>query len=164
MKTGFPLLVPVLFLAACASSKVAFTGYDKPDSSLVLGDLPSLGLQTLGSEVPVNLERIDGLPVNPGTAASAAATRTLKVPPGSHRVGVLVDFPENRLAASADIRIAAGHVIRLTGSQEDYGYWIQVWDETDGTAKRRLLNEFEIAGITANSKPILQLNPQTAKR
>jgi hypothetical protein len=154
-------IIPLLSLVSCASNDRAYTGYQNADRSVVLGDLYSPSkVHVFINEVPVSLERIDGMGIAPGADNSQMPLAEIEVSPGHHRLSIGLEFPPQHYQTKFDLNCAANHVVRLTGKESPYGIWVQVWDETDGFGKRKLLREVEIASVTPDRPGVLQLNPQ----
>ncbi len=154
-------IIPLLSLVSCASTDRAYIGYENADRSVVLGDLYSPSkVHVFRDEVPVSLERIDGMAIAPGADSSPTPSEKIEVSPGPHRLSIGLEFPPQHYRTRLDLNCAANHVVRLTGKESPYGVWVQVWDETDGFGKRKLLREIEIASVTPDLPGVLQLNPQ----
>jgi hypothetical protein len=147
MKTRALIAVLLLVFSGCASVYVNYRG---SDSSVVLGDMPSLPKTlTFSDEAGVLVRSVDGMlspsPFAPLTGTDG--TRKVEVSPGGHRLNITVSgggFPPKTSYANLDLKIAANHFYRLTAKRKGEEILLQVWDETNGFETRRLQEEITI--------------------
>ena len=165
MKATSLLVVLSLSLAACATNPRTYTDYARPDSSVVYGGLPSSpGIKTYINRVPVNLAKIDGMDIASTLDPAGDPARKIEISPGHHRLVVDVSFPPEKFRTLVDLETAGNQVFRLSGVVKPYGYWVQLWEETAGADKRRLLGEIEVSSVAPDLPGVLQMNLQRAQR
>jgi hypothetical protein len=155
MNTRLLSIVLLFVSAGCASYDGGFSDYGKSDFAVITGELPtSPKFQIVTTEVPVGVVEIDARKVTPPLALRGR----YKVSPGPHRLSVKVVYPPEQYPVTFDLDTPPHRLLRLIGTEDPHGIWVQVWDETDGYESRRLVKEVEVAAITPYSGNF-QINP-----
>jgi hypothetical protein len=124
---------------------------------------PSPGIRTYVNQVPVDLEKIDDMEIAPNPDPSGEPARKIEISPGHHRLAVEVSFPPQKFHTLVDLETAGNQVFRLSGLVKPYGYWVQLWDETGGAGKRKLLGEIEVSSVAPDLPGVLQMNLQRSQ-